>query len=136
MFIMKSYEKKQPTHQGRLLFCIHFSIIINFSRIRGMSGIQHGQGLLLAAGAGIMAALGSVSAKLATNDHFILESCQFTIKADLCVQVSEILILIICFTVLPFWRAQQELHIPCIIVKRERERDCPGPVCRCVFSHF
>eukprot|EP00105_Crassostrea_gigas_P034640 XP_019918788.1 PREDICTED: transmembrane protein 42-like isoform X1 [Crassostrea gigas] len=56
--------------------------------IREMSGIQHGQGLLLAAGAGIMAALGSVSAKLATNDHFILESCQFTIKADLCVQIS------------------------------------------------
>lgn len=92
---MKSYEKKQPTHQGRLLFCIHFSIIINFSRIRGMSGIQHGQGLLLAAGAGIMAALGSVSAKLATNDHFVLESCQFTITADLCVQVRETLILIL-----------------------------------------
>lgn len=60
-----------------------------------MSGIQHGQGLLLAAGAGIMAALGSVSAKLATNDHFVLESCQFTITADLCVQVRETLILIL-----------------------------------------
>lgn len=82
-------------HQGRLLFSIHFSIIINFSTIRGMSGIQHGQGLLLAAGAGIMAALGSVSAKLATNDHFVLESCQFTITADLCVQVRETLILIL-----------------------------------------
>lgn len=87
--------KKKPTHQGRLLFCIHCSIIINFSTIRGMSGIQHGQGLLLAAGAGIMAALGSVSAKLATNDHFVLESCQFTITADLCVQVRETLILIL-----------------------------------------
>lgn len=87
--------KKHTMHQGRLLFSIHFSIIINFSTIRGMSGIQHGQGLLLAAGAGIMAALGSVSAKLATNDHFVLESCQFTITADLCVQVRETLILIL-----------------------------------------
>lgn len=60
-----------------------------------MRGIQHGQGLLLAVSAGIMAALGSVSAKLATNNHFVLEFCQFTIKADLCVQVSEILILIL-----------------------------------------
>lgn len=87
--------KKHTMHQGRLLFSIHLSIIINFSTIRGMSGIQHGQGLLLAAGAGIMAALGSVSAKLATNDHFVLESCQFTITADLCVQVRETLILIL-----------------------------------------
>lgn len=87
--------KKHTTHQGRLLFSIHFSIIINFSPIREMSGIQHGQGLLLAAGAGIMAALGSVSAKLATNDHFVLESCKFTIKADLCVPVRETFILIL-----------------------------------------
>lgn len=56
-----------------------------------MAGIQHGQGLLLAVTAGFMAALGSVSAKLATNNHFILDFCQFTVKADLCVQISLLL---------------------------------------------
>lgn len=69
-----------------------------------MRGIQHGQGLLLAVSAGIMAALGSVSAKLATNHHFVLEFCQFAIKADLCVQVSEKLILILsCSFIIDFF---------------------------------
>ena len=52
-----------------------------------MRGGLNRQGLFLAVSAGIMAALGSVSAKLATSGHILVHFCQISIQAEFCVQV-------------------------------------------------
>ncbi|XP_078338913.1 uncharacterized protein LOC144627030 isoform X2 [Crassostrea virginica] len=51
-----------------------------------MTGGLNRQGLFLAVSAGIMAALGSVSAKLATSGHILVHFCQISIQAEFCVQ--------------------------------------------------
>ncbi|XP_061162515.1 transmembrane protein 42-like [Saccostrea echinata] len=53
-----------------------------------MAGLNHGRGLMLAVSAGIMAALGSVSAKLATSDHILMDTCQIIFRIGICHQLS------------------------------------------------
>ncbi|XP_048756155.2 transmembrane protein 42-like [Ostrea edulis] len=53
--------------------------------------MHHGQGLMLAVSAGIMAAFGSVSAKLATSNHILLDLCQVIFASALCEQMSILL---------------------------------------------
>lgn len=60
-----------------------------------MTGGLNRQGLFLAVSAGIMAALGSVSAKLATSGHILVHFCQISIQAEFCVQVKVLFILIV-----------------------------------------
>jgi hypothetical protein len=52
--------------------------------------MNHGQGLMLAVTAGIMAAFGSVSAKLATSHHVLLDLCQVIFVSAVCEQVLSI----------------------------------------------